>query len=109
VEKVVQDKENMVNKEQLDEELVQKLVFSEKLGMIKSIATEIIIKPTTKFRKLKDLLLLCSDKNVDVVLKSILTLCDVFCEILPDYRIREFDPSAETKSKNDKPKDKKNT
>ena len=83
----------MVNKEQLDDELIQKLAFVEKLGLIKALSTDIVTKPASKYRKLKDLLLLCSDKNVDVVLKSMISLCDVFCEILPDYRIREFDAS----------------
>jgi hypothetical protein len=52
-----------------------------------------VIKPAAKFRKLKDLILLCSDAKVDVTIKATGALCDVFCEILPDYRIREFDMS----------------
>lgn len=43
-----------------------------------------------KYRKLTDLLLLCSDpKDIDVVLSSIKALCEIFCDILPTYRIRE--------------------
>ena len=49
-----------------------------------------IAAPEEKYRKLKDLLLCCSDpKDIDVVIKSIKALCDVFCDILPGYRIRE--------------------
>ena len=49
-----------------------------------------IAAPEDKFRKLKDLLLCCSDpKDIDVVIKAMKALCDVFCDILPGYRIRE--------------------
>lgn len=34
--------------------------------------------------------MLCSDpKDIDVVIKSLKALCEVFCDILPSYRIRE--------------------
>lgn len=85
---------------------MQKLAFVEKIAYVKAIATEIVIKPAAKFRKLKDLILLCSDAKVDVTIKATTALCDVFCEILPDYRIREFDMSQGDEE--NKAKDKKN-
>jgi len=52
---------------------------------------EIIVRPAHRYRKLQDLLTLCRDpNNVDVVLKAVVNLCEVFCEIIPSYRIREF-------------------
>jgi Nucleolar complex-associated protein len=63
---------------------------AEKLTFIKTTAAEIISAPEDKYRKLKDLLLCCSDpKDIDVVIKSLKSLCDVFSDILPSYRIRE--------------------
>ena len=63
---------------------------AEKLTFIKSTQFEIISSPDDKFRKLKDLLLCCSDpKDIDVVIKALKSLCDVFSDILPGYRIRE--------------------
>lgn len=64
--------------------------IAEKLTFIKSTTKEIISSPDTKYRKLKDLLLFCSDpKDIDVVIKALKALCEVFCDILPGYRIRE--------------------
>ena len=35
-------------------------------------------------------MLFCSEpKDIDVVIKALKALCDVFCDILPGYRIRE--------------------
>jgi hypothetical protein len=32
----------------------------------------------------------CSDpRDIDVVIKALKALCEVFCDILPSYRIRE--------------------
>jgi hypothetical protein len=71
-------------------DLLKAMNVAEKLTFIKSTASEIISAPEDKYRKLKDLLLCCSDpKDIDVVIKSLKSLCDVFCDILPSYRIRE--------------------
>jgi hypothetical protein len=72
--------------------------FSEKLGLIKSLTNEIIAYPAFSYRKIKDLLKLCEDNNIDVVLKSTQNLCDIFCDILPDYRIRQLN-DKESKEK----------
>lgn len=46
--------------------------------------------PEERYRKLKDLIIFCSDpKDIDVVIKALKVLCDVFCDILPGYRIKE--------------------
>lgn len=51
---------------------------------------EIMSAPEEKYRKLNDLIMLCSDpKNIDVVIRAIKALCEVYCDILPAYRIRE--------------------
>ena len=64
--------------------------IAQKLSLIKSTKVEIIQGPEQKYRKLKDLLLFCSDpRDIDVVIKALKALCDVFCDILPSYRIRE--------------------
>ena len=71
------------------------MVVPEKMTFIRLTKNEIKSNPDEKFRKLSDLLLLCQDpKNIDVVLKSIKALCEVFCDILPSYRIREQKSSA---------------
>lgn len=48
----------------------------------------------------------CSDpKDIDVVIKALKALCEVFCDILPSYRIREqktnVSEDAGDKEKND--------
>jgi hypothetical protein len=88
---------------------VAKMSFTEKIGLVKSIAMEITLDPAHRYRKLKDLLLLCKDPvNIDVVLQSMNNLCEVFLEIIPSYRIREFNPEEEKKEGGDekKPADK---
>jgi hypothetical protein len=72
--------------------------FSEKLGLIKSLTNDIIAYPAFSYRKIKDLIKLCEDNNIDVVLKSTGNLCDIFCDILPDYRIRQLN-DKESKEK----------
>lgn len=71
-------------------ELLKAMNVAEKLTFIRSTANELIVDPEDKYRKLKDLLLCCSDpKDIDVVIKALKALCDVFCDIIPGYRIRE--------------------
>lgn len=63
---------------------------AEKITLIRLISKEVMADPDHKFRKLKDLLLFCSDpKDIDVVIKAMTHLSEVFCDILPAYRIRE--------------------
>ncbi len=49
---------------------------------------------------MKDLLTLCADNSLDVVLKATNGLCDIFTDILPDYRIRQL--SDEDKGEKEK-------
>ena len=42
---------------------------------------------------------MCGDENVDVVLKATKSLCDIFCDILPDYRIRQIEEEDAKKEK----------
>ena len=88
-EQVIEQKRKEMNKEQLNMELIKDMNIAEKLGLIKAISNEIIQDPDEKYRKIGDLLLFCQDnKNVDVVLKALSALGDVFVDILPSYRIR---------------------
>jgi len=56
---------------------------------------------------LADLLTLCKDDNCDVVLKAIAALTEVFVDILPSYRIREYNEEDDQKLKEGKEKSKK--
>jgi nucleolar complex protein 3 len=67
--------------------------------MIKSLTADIIAYPAFSYNKLKDLLKLCADSNIDVVTKATNNLCDVFCDILPDYRIRQLGDEEQKKEK----------
>jgi len=88
-----------VNKELMTMDLLKQMNIAEKLTFIKSTQREIISSPDSKYRKLKDLLLFCSDpKDIDVVIKALKALCDVFCDILPGYRIRETKNGTEVVS-----------
>ena len=87
-----------------------KLTFAEKMGLIRVIADEIISFPAFRYRKLKDLLKLCADpKDVDVVLKAVAALCDVFCDIIPSYRIRQYNKEDLEKEKDQHGKISKDT
>ena len=71
-------------------ELLKEMNIAQKLSFIKATANEVISNIDDKYRKINDLIMLCSDpKDIDVVLKSVKALCDVFCDVLPTYRIRE--------------------
>ena len=70
-------------------ELLQELKLSEKLHFIKTFENEIVSDTQEKYRKINDLLFFCKDSEVDVVLKAMRSLCRVFCEVLPTYRIRQ--------------------
>ena len=64
--------------------------------LIKTIKAEIIAYPAYRYKKLTDLLEFCKDpKDIDVVLKAVEALKDVFCDILPSYRIRQYDDQDE--------------
>jgi acetaldehyde dehydrogenase (acetylating) len=70
--------------------LLKQMNIAEKLSFIKATQNEIIVSPVDNYRKLKDLLLCCSDpKDIDVVIRSLKALCETFSDILPGYRIRE--------------------
>lgn len=73
--------------------------FSQKISLVKSLTSDIISFPAFSYRKLRDLIKLCADSNIDVVLKATASLCDLFLDILPDYRIRQI---AEEEGKKEK-------
>ena len=80
----------------ITDELLGELLFAEKIGLIRAIKNEIISFPAYRYRKLKDLLVFCKDpKDIDVVDKAITALCEVFCDIIPSYRIRQYDEKGE--------------
>ena len=65
--------------------------FAEKIVIVKAIKNELISFPAYRYRKLRDLLTFCEDpKDVDVVLKAMAALAEVFCDIIPSYKIREL-------------------
>jgi len=71
-------------------EVLRQMNIAQKLGFIRDTALDIVSNVEEKHRKLSDLLLLCSDpKDIDVVIKAIKSLSEVFCDIIPSYRIRE--------------------
>jgi len=53
------------------------------------IANELKSAIETNYKKMNDLLLLCEDNNDDVVKLSLKNLSEVFCDVLPSYKIRE--------------------
>ena len=72
-------------------ELMAEMNFGQKISIIKAIKNEIISFPAYRYRKLRDLLNLCEDpRDIDVVLKAITALCEVFCDVIPSYKIREL-------------------
>lgn len=82
--------------------------IAQKLSYIKGTVKDITSNVEEKYRKINDLIMLCSDpKDIDVVFKSIKALCEVFCDIIPTYRIREqkIDVNEDQSKKED---DKKN-
>jgi len=71
-------------------EMMKEMNIAQKLTFIKSTKNELIQSPEEKYRKIKDLITFCSDpRDIDIVMKALNALCDVFCDILPGYRIRE--------------------
>lgn len=71
-------------------ELLKEMNIAQKLSFIKATTSELIAAPEERYRKLKDLIMCCSDsRDIDVVIKALKALCEVFCDILPGYRIRE--------------------
>lgn len=104
-EKQILKKRESGNKELLTDDLMQKLRFTEKINLVKSLTIDIIAYPAFAYRKLRDLIKLCSDANIDVVLKATANLCDIFCDILPDYRIRQYNDDDKDQKKEKVSKD----
>ena len=68
----------------ITKELMAEMNFGQKISIIKAIKNEIISFPAYRYRKLRDLLNLCEDpRDIDVVLKAITALCEVFCDVIP--------------------------
>lgn len=93
-EQKIKQQQDAANKDLLTDELMNELVFADKIGLVSNLRDSLISFPTYRYRQLKDLLKLCTDSNPDVVLKATTALCDVFCDILPSYRIRQLDDEA---------------
>lgn len=90
------------NKEQVTPELLESMSFAQKISIVKAVKNEIISYPAYRYRKLRDLLTFCEDpKNVDVVLKAMTALCEVFVDILPSYKIRELGDKSGVNDKED--------
>ena len=97
-ELMIKKKREDANREMLTSDLLLQMAFPEKIGLVKALKNEIISFPAYRYRKIKDLLTLCGDPtDPDVVLKSITALSDVFCDILPSYKIREYSKGEEDK------------
>jgi hypothetical protein len=87
----------------LTKELLSVATQDDKLSLIRIIAKEICNATTNKIqrggrtvfvvtenhRKIDDLLLLCEDSDVEVIVAAVKQLIFVFCDMLPDYKIRE--------------------
>lgn len=83
-------------------ELLESMSFAQKISIVKAVKTEIISYPAYRYRKLRDLLTFCEDpKDVDVVLKAMIALCEVFVDILPSYKIRELGEKKDGKGMDD--------
>lgn len=96
----IKKKQEAANTEQITHEFMAELTFAQKISIIKAIKTEIISFPVFRFRKLRDLLTFCEDsRDVDVVIKAVCALCEVFTDIIPSYRIRELGEKEEDGSK----------
>jgi hypothetical protein len=73
------------------------LSFGQKIALISQLKNELTSFPAFSYRKIKDLIKMCSDSNPDVVIKSTNAICDIFEDILPSYRIRENHEESKTK------------
>ena len=82
----------------LTDELLEQLSFSQKISLISQLRNDLIAFPAHRYKQLKDLLKLCSDTSPDVVIKAVNTLCDVFEDIIPSYRIRQNFDEKENKN-----------
>ena len=90
-EMAIKKKQEIANKEQITPEFMAEMSFAQKISIVKTIRNEIISYPAYRYRKLRDLLTFCEDpKDVDVVLKAVSALCDVFVDIIPSYKVREL-------------------
>jgi hypothetical protein len=56
---------------------------------LKKKGNRTIVIVDTHYSKIDDLLLLCEDHDIDVILASIRQIILVLCDVLPDYKIRE--------------------
>jgi signal recognition particle receptor subunit beta len=87
----------------LTKEILSVASQEDKLSLVRMIGKEILNAKTITTKKgdktivivvdnnkkIEDLLLLCEDSDTEVVIACIKQLVFVFCDILPDYKIRE--------------------
>lgn len=99
--KILRQREEQ-NKDLLTDEILAALSFGQKIAFISQLRSELISFPAFSYKKLRDLLKLCSESNPDVVLKATSALCDVFEDVLPSYRIRQnYEDGKDVDSKKD--------
>ena len=73
----------------LTKELLKDISVEDKQDLSKMIANELKSAIETNYKKMNDLLLLCEDNSDEVVRLTLKNLSEVFCDVLPSYKIRE--------------------
>ena len=87
IQKKVEDKKQ--SKASLTKEILSVASKDDKLSLAKMLANEIVSSIENNYSKLDDMLMLWEDTDIDVITLSIKQITLVFCDILPDYKIRE--------------------
>ena len=87
IQKKVEDKKQ--SKASLTKEILSVASKDDKLSLVKMLANEIVSSIENNYSKLDDMLMLWEDTDIDVITLSIKQITLVFCDILPDYKIRE--------------------
>jgi len=106
----IKKKQELANREQVTPELIEAMSFAQKINLVKTIKSEIISYPAYRYRKLRDLLAFCEDpKDIDVVLKAVTALCEVFTDIIPSYKVRELGDKNKFSGENDEETHKNNS
>lgn len=73
----------------LTKEILSVATQDDKLSLIKLISKEITNFNEANFKKIDDLLLICEDPDVEIITAAVKQIVFVFCDVLPDYKIRE--------------------
>lgn len=73
----------------LTKELLRDISVEDKLDLVKMISNEIKSSTESHYKKLSDLLMLCEDNNDQIIKSALKNITEVFCDVLPSYKIRE--------------------